>query len=337
MDERQDFATAISQQRKCMEEAAKLASAALETHPITPWAVWDTIAVVGMGSSSNAGAVFCEALRAVGVRAVNVDAAAVANYPAGFCPAERVIVISESGRSPEPIAALRRMGTNPIVITNDPSSPVAKLSDFVVPLGGFKDSGVYTIGYTTTLVALAAIAAAHGVTIADPSTLGRVADDVLSEFAMVAGGIAVVLDKAYFLDIVGQGTGQGSAQAAALLFREACALPTAAHQTIQYLHGPMESCSNLGAVMLFGDGRERGIAEQLRQAHVPVVHFAATPGLDDGDTFRLSHPATGYATAIAEVVFAQAIAAQLAGLRHRDVGRFHFTQPDTKLPVKRTI
>lgn len=338
MLDRIDFAEAVAQQPDWMRKAASLAQAACDTRTITPWRPDETVAVVGMGSSTNAGTVFVEALRGVGQRAVNIDASAVANYPVGFCPADHVIVISESGRSPEPIAAVKRMGVVPIVITNDLESPVAQLSDFIVYLGGFADSGVYTIGYTTTLVALAVVAQAHGVPVdtgfgsdnSSPELMVGAAANILDNAATLATGNAKTLDKASFLDIVGQGVSLGSAQAAALLFRESCGLATAAHQTIQYLHGPMECCQPNGAVLIFGNGRESALAEQLRDAGITVIQYAhyAERYIDGHKELAGDFP-----SAVAEIVLAQVIAVELAKLRGRRVGQFRFEQLDTKLPV----
>ncbi|MCL2464453.1 MAG: SIS domain-containing protein, partial [Micrococcales bacterium] len=326
-----DFRTAIVSQPTWMASAAAAAAEVFAGRHPAPWAPGETVAVVAMGASTHAGAVFVEALRIAGVRAVNLDASGIAHYPQGFRPADHLIVISESGRSPEPIAAATRLGGRPVVITNEPDSPVAQLADVLVPLGGFTDSGVYTIGYTTTLVALAAVARAHGVDLGDPQRLVHLAQVALTDFDPVAAQVARALDACGFADIVGQGVAAGSAQAAALLFRESTALATAAYETLQYLHGPMESCGAGTGVLLFGDGRERGIATQLRAAGATVVAAVTEPGADEPGVHRLSVAADGYPAAVPQVVFAQLVAAELAALRHRDVGRFGFPQPDTKL------
>jgi len=328
MEQRQDFWTAIASQPDCMRRTVELASQAMAN--VTAWGPSDTVAVVGMGSSTNAGAVFVEAMRQAGHRAVNLDASAVAHHPDRYDVADHLIVISESGRSPEPIAAAKRIGLRPIVVTNAPDSPVGKLSDIVVPLGGFLDSGVYTIGYTTTLVALAAIARAHGVTLADPASLGEVAAEVLQDFGHELGDDAEVLNQASFLDIVGQGVSAGSAQAAALLFRESTQMPTAAHQTIQYLHGPMECVRSGSAVLVFGEGREDALVAQLEDAGATVFQFVG----DAWATRAIGVPTSGYATAVADIVYAQCLAEQLATLRGIQVGKFRFSQPDTKLSEK---
>jgi len=331
MSDKQDFRGAIASQPQWMARSAQLAEDALGGAGLAPWAPGETVAVVGMGASTNAGAVFQAALREAGVRAINLDASAVARFPDGYRPAEHVIVVSESGRSPEPIAAAAKLGVAPVVVTNDPSSPVTAGARVVVPLGGFTDSGVYTIGYTTTLVALTAIARTAGVTLCEPAVMAEVAATALADFAADAPVIAGELDKRWFLDVVGQGPSAGSAQAAALLFRESSGMAGAPFETLQYLHGPMESSGPHSATLLFGDGREGGIAEQLRADRALAIQMVPHPG-DEPDIHHLSVAADGYAGTVAEIVFAQLIAAELAARRGIQVGQFRFPQPDTKLP-----
>jgi len=318
MAEKADFREAIASQPGWMDKASMMADLILGSP--RPWGAGETVAVVGMGASTNAGAVFVASLRERGVRAINLDASAVARFPAGYKPADHVIIVSESGRSPEPIAAAAKLGVAPIVVTNDLTSPVTKGAKLVLDLGGFTDSGVYTIGYTTTLVVLASIAEAFGVTVATSATLADVAEDALARYADVAPGVAAELGGRLSLDIVGQGPSFGSAQAVALLFREACGLATAPFETLQYLHGPMESCGPHTATMLFGDGRENGIAAQLRDARTLVIQLVTQPD---------NRP---YAAAVEEIIFAQLVAAELAENRGIKVGDFRFPQADTKLP-----
>jgi len=330
MDERADLDAAIASQPHWMAQTARLAAAALPR--LRPWRRTETVALIGMGASTHAGTVWTEALRAAGQRALNLDASAVAHYPEGYPVADHLVVVSESGRSPEPIAAVRRLGVAPVVITNEPDSPLARLGSVVVPLGGFQDSGVYTIGYTCTLVALAAVARACGVNLGDPGALAGVASAALADYAPDAPAVAAALDGCTVLDIVGAGTSYGTAQAAALLFREAAGLATAPYETAQYLHGPMESCGPGRAVWLFGDGREDGVAADVRTAGGYVCSYVTTPGPMASGVHRSSKPVSGYAAAVAEIVAAQLVAAELAHLRGREAGAFAFPQPDTKLP-----
>jgi fructoselysine-6-P-deglycase FrlB-like protein len=316
MEDRIDFAEAIASQPTCMRRAHDLAAAAWADRSPRPWP-GSSVAVVGMGASTHAGLVFVEALRAAGIRAVNLDASAAAAYPEGFRPAETTILISESGRSPEPIAAGKRMGGPHIVITNDPDSPIAELADVLVPLGGFKDSGVYTIGYTTTLVALAVTAEAHGVKLADPPALPSLAAEAWTRFDESARPLAAQLAGRTFLDCVATGPSLGSAAAAALLFREATATPTAWHETAQALHGPMECWNETTAVLTFGEGKdEHHVAAEADRVGALSLHLPTTPG---------------FSAAVTEILYAQTLARHVADLRGMEVGKFRLPQPQTKL------
>ena len=74
-----------------------------------------------------------------------------------------IVGISQSGQSPDLLAVLeegRRQERPVIALTNDPSSPLARLADVVVPLcAGHERSIAATKTYTATLFVVAAIAA----------------------------------------------------------------------------------------------------------------------------------------------------------------------------------
>ncbi|MEA5054638.1 MAG: hypothetical protein VB093_14465 [Propionicimonas sp.] len=329
MENRIDFGDALASQPRWLERADSLAALALAAHPLPAWAPGETVAVIGMGAATNAGTAFVEGLRQAGVRAVNLDASAASGYPVDRL-ADHVVLISESGRSPEPIAVAQTLPAGRrVVITNDPGAPLAQYGDVVIPLGGFTDSGVYTIGYTTTLVALARLARTAGVDLGDPAGFAGVATQALAAAAPHAASLAERLDGFSSLDIVGQGTSYGSAVAVALLVREAAGLASAPYETYQYLHGPMEGVRPPLGVLVFGDGRERALTTQLAQAGVDVIRFVAdTSG---ADARHLGRSTTGLATTVAEVVFTQVIVAELARRRSMRIGNWRFPQPDTKL------
>jgi len=333
MEQYTTFRAAIDSQPDCLARTARVATDALADQAPPPWQPGDTVAVVGMGASTHAGTVLVEALRAAGHRAVNIDASAVAHYPDGAHLADHLIVISESGRSPEPIAAAQRLGLPPIVVTNDPTSPAADLADVLVPLGGVVDSAAHTVGYTATLVALAAVAQAYGWPLVDPFSLADVAAAALADFGPPSPAVAEAIGSRRFLDIVGQGLAYGSAHEAALLFREGTGTPTAAHETIQYLHGPMEGCGRTAAALLYGDAREHGIASQLRQAGVYVHQLDTHPGEPAPGLIRTSRAVDGYAATITQAIVAQVVTAELAEQRGVEAGQFRFRQTDTRLPV----
>ncbi|MDR1833512.1 MAG: hypothetical protein LBQ92_02495 [Propionibacteriaceae bacterium] len=319
MVERADFTQAVLAQGRWLAQIGAQAASAFAARSPRPLADGETVAVIAMGASTAAGEVFTRALRERGVRALNFDASAAAAFPQGYAPAEHLVIISESGRSPEPIAAAGRFGpAQRIVITNDLASPTAKLGETVIWLGGFLDSGVYTIGYTTTLAALAWVAKALGVPIADPDELAASGQPALDS-GDGAGEIAAVLRNAQSLDVVASGCSYGSAVAAALLLREVLGLPASAWETYQYLHGPSEAAPAAGSVLLYGGAREDALAQQLREAGIALARVPAAKA--------------GFAGAIAEAVPVQLATAQLARERGIDVGAWRLPQPDIKLPA----
>jgi fructoselysine-6-P-deglycase FrlB-like protein len=323
MDKRIDLREAIYSQPDRLAKAARAASAALAAAPPALWRPGETVAVVGMGASTHAGTVFVEALRRAGVRAVNIDASAVADLPEGFTPAEHCVIVSESGRSPEPVAAARRFGARlgtrrMLVITNQPGSPVTQAGGTTVPLGGLVDSRVYTVGYTCTLAAMACVAQACGAGLGDPGDLARSAQRALDELAAPAAAFARELAGKKALDLVGEGVSYGSAAAGALLFREAAAIPAAAFETRHNLHGPMEAGSGDTAVVTFGGELTDGIVRQL-QADAVLARAVHLPFAD------------GLALAVAETVWAQLAVLELARLSGKRVGDWRFPRPDTKL------
>ena len=93
-----------------------------------------------------------------------------------------IVGISQSGQSPDLVAVLEeglRQQRPTIAITNDPSSPLARLADVVVPLHtGPERSIAATKTYTATLFAVAAIAAAMRPGITDGVDLFDVPDAV---------------------------------------------------------------------------------------------------------------------------------------------------------------
>lgn len=97
-----------------------------------------------------------------------------------------VVGISQSGQSPDLLAVVeegRKQGRPTIGITNDPESPLAELSDVVVPLrAGPEHSIAATKTYTATLMSIAMIA-----THLDPSTGA-------ASLHMVPGAVAGVLE-----------------------------------------------------------------------------------------------------------------------------------------------
>jgi glucosamine 6-phosphate synthetase-like amidotransferase/phosphosugar isomerase protein len=134
------------------------------------------------------------------------------------------------------------------------------------------------------------------------------------------------------LDFVGTSAAAASVTEAALLFRESTRTPTAAHETYQYLHGPMESLTALHGCVLFGDAREISLAQYLARAGVTTLLVT--------DQFVAREPSLAVVTlpevpavsrAILDIVPLQLVAGELCRMRGLGIDGFLYHQDDTKI------
>jgi glucosamine--fructose-6-phosphate aminotransferase (isomerizing) len=146
--------------------------------------------------------------------------------------------------------------------------------------------------------------------------------------------LAPLFDGVTSADFIGAGPSVGSAEAAALLFREAVRLPAAGIGTRQYLHGSMESAGN-SVHVLFGEAREAAVAETLAEAGHRAIVVTSDPEVDAGSLVAVVRlPGVPEAQqAILEVLAMQILVAAVAERRGVDIEDFVFHNSDTKVPA----
>ena len=342
MSQRIPFAEAMASQPEQLVHVLASVRACLETADLPPWKDGSTLGVVAMGASRNSGYVLLAALARQGVRATNPAASELLLADlGGFQPADYHLVVSESGRSPEPLEAATRLGgPNRVGVTNYPRSQIAGCVDAVVGLGEVPDSGVYTVGYTGTLLAYGLLLQRLG--LVPPSDLDGVpalVGDLLTRYAELVEPAAAVLAAAGAIDVVGQGTSFGAASELALMLREGLRTHAAAFETFEYLHGPMECLTPSSAVVLFGDGRETTVPDRLLAVGVPVVLVTTaesvpaegTPGLE---VIRIPAQADPLVRGVVEIVVSQLVLAAAARTRGVPIDDFVFENLGTKLDAQ---
>lgn len=341
MTERVDFATAMRTQPAGLRTAQASLSDALRTTDLAPWRAGDLVAVVAMGASTHSAEAFLAVLRRAGMRAVNLTASDLAEVPAGFQAADHYVFVSESGRSPEPVRVAERCTAGRrIAITNDAESPLADVADVVLPLGGFRDSRVYTTGYTATLLAYDRLIRRQ----LGDRCLGQAFDaaalveSVLRTYADQTAEVAERFTAVRAVDLVGRDVSRAAAEEGALVLRESARVHATAYETYQYLHGPMESLTGDSAVVAFGDGRELPMVSTILQEGTRVLLVTQSAAADAGPderlrVIRLPADVSDFGRAIAEAVVMQMLAARLTSLRGLDIDEFRFDQPDTKIPA----
>lgn len=153
------------------------------------------------------------------------------------------LVVSQSGRSPDLLAAARAAGAagaHTLALVNVADSPLAALADTVLPLrAGAEHSVAATKSFIATLAALVQLTAAWSADAALaaalaalPAALARAWD---ADWTPLVDGLA----DARGLYVIGRGVGLGIAQEAALKFKETCGLHAEAFSAAEVRHGPL--------------------------------------------------------------------------------------------------
>jgi fructoselysine-6-P-deglycase FrlB-like protein len=293
------------------------------------------IALIGIGASEYAVRGAARYWRDLGLRAVAVSAADVTNGDA--VPADVVVAVSESGRSTETIEAIRAWGSVPTVaLVNVPGSPLAQACDATLELGSGEDSPVYTTGYTATLQALGQLGEHWSGRACDWTALPAQAQQVLDGTRDAVEQLAGTVEGARLVDVVATGVSSTTAGEGALLLRESARLLTAAHDTRNYLHGPMEPLGPEIACLLAGDGRELRLARDTAALGCPTVLVSSAPDArSEGPLTVLPLPRTTspLARAVLEMLPIQLLAWAVARRRGLPVDGFRYQQDDTKTPT----
>lgn len=331
-----DYYEAVASQPANLERSAMSVRKGLADVDLSPWRS-GTLAVASMGASTHAGHALVDRLLRYGRRAVNLDASSLMLLGDHVEFADSYVFISEGGRSRETVDAARRVpeGTR-LGLTNEPVSPFADVVDIALDLGHGEDSPVYTVGYTATLQAFGLFATAlDGNDDGErwdrvPQLVAQVIENAAASMAEISGRFEALSS----IDFVGRGASLASAAEAALLLRESTRTPTAAFETYQYLHGPMESLDAGKGCVIFGSQREVDLARYVAERGVPtvLVTSVAVPSSDVLTVVQL--PAISpVGQAVLEIVPLQLLAGGLARLRGLGIDGFLYHQDDSKISV----
>ncbi len=291
----------------------------------------------GIGASHAAACAPVWTLRARGVHSWRLGAG---DYPLPFPASEHpVIGVSQSGRSAETLAVLESVeSARRYAVVNTSPSPIAAAARVVVDIGNIPDSYASTVGYTATVAALGILADAWdgGTVDAGWHDMADVLHETERLLAEPVRQLTSVFARASSADFVGAGPSVGSAEAAALLFREVARIPATGMGTRQYLHGSMESAGD-GVHVLFGEAREAEVAATLAAAgHQAILvtneAIMAGPNLA---IVRLPARATAAPAqrVILEALTMQILVAAVAEQRAVEIEEFVFHHPDTKVPA----
>jgi len=170
------------------------------------------------------------------------------------------VAISQSGRSDDLIetaAMARSSGATTAAFVNDSNSPLAKASQFVLPLGaGVERSVAATKSFVASLAALLQLAALWA---GDPmmqSAHLRLAKRLAEAGQLDWHEALTALARAESLMTIGRGPTLAVAREAALKLKETCELHAEAFSAAEFRHGPIALVADSFPVLAFNPGDE---------------------------------------------------------------------------------
>lgn len=324
------FHDGIKAQPEALATSAQSVRASLAgIAPIRPETL---VSLIGIGASEHVANSAASAWRSLGIRTIAQPAS---EFLKSTLPiADLHVALSESGCSSETLAALAQISGPSVAVTNGPDSPLARAASALLFINSGPDSPVYTTGYTATLQAMGLLGEHWSGKHSDWSQLPALVQGVLEASDTVIRQLAEPLDAARMIDVIGTGTASAASGEGALMLREAARAHTAAHETQNYLHGPMEPLDSRTACIVIGNGRELRLASDLQAIGCPTLLITDNSDIrSEGNLHVLSLPETGspLARAVLEILPLQVLARTLADARGLLVDGFRYRQTDTKV------
>jgi glucosamine--fructose-6-phosphate aminotransferase (isomerizing) len=195
------------------------------------------------------------------------------------------IVISQSGRSPDLVAATqsaRESGARTVAIVNAVNSPVADAAEFLLPIeAGPEHSVAATKTVIGSMAAGAALIAELTRDSALGSTLDRLPERLQRALKLDWSVIATNLADATAVFVASRGLGLGSAREIALKLAEILRLPALGFSAAELNHGPRAALSSRTPVVMMRLMDETAIAvdrlaSELRESGI-AVHLCGGP------------------------------------------------------------
>ena len=238
------------------------------------------VMIVGRGSSDHAG-VFAKYLFEIEAGIPTFAAApSIASVYGKSLQLEGalVIVISQSGRSPD-ILAQARMAKNAgafcVALVNDETAPIKDIVDVVVPLRAGEEKAVAaTKSYLATLSAILQIAAQW----TQNESLAQAVDSLPAALQTAVDAPAQLTPESVEgvnnLVVLGRGLGYAVSKEIALKLKEVCSIHAEAFSSAEFLHGPVTLVEKKLAIV------DVCIEDESHQSHVDQIENVRQRGAD---------------------------------------------------------
>jgi glucosamine--fructose-6-phosphate aminotransferase (isomerizing) len=209
------------------------------------------------------------------------------------------LVISQSGRSPDLLAAARAArdsGAVVVALVNDPESPLAEIASIVLPQGaGPEKSAAATKSFITSLSAIAQMVALWSGDEALQSALPNLPSALAQAWQEDWSPCRRMLRSADHLFTVGRGLHLAIAQEAAHKLKETCLIHAEAFSSAEVLHGPNELAGEGFPVLVFRseDASDASAQQAARVLGAQGAMVTIAGGGDPGSlpVPRAPHPA----------------------------------------------
>lgn len=180
-----------------------------------------------------------------------------------------MLAISQSGASPDLLAAVRRArsaGARIVALVNAETSPLAQLADDLIPLhAGPERSVAATKSWIASLAAIVQLVAQWSQDEKLGTALAQTPELLERAWQLEWHAALPQLTPAHNLYVIGRGPGLAIAQEAALKFKETCGLHAEAVSAAELRHGPMALVRAGFPLLVFtqNDETRPGISELL--------------------------------------------------------------------------
>ncbi|KRB22082.1 sugar isomerase [Mesorhizobium sp. Root695] len=326
------YRQAVARQTESLEIGRRSVAVALDSLDLQTFA-GKTIGLAGIGASYQAALAGALYLRACGIRAFAYTPTDL--YGRTSAAADAFIALSASGQSREISDVMREASAVPrLAVCRGSDNPLATLTGAVLATDSGADNGASSTGYTGTLLALGILIDRLAGNSFNWATLPPAVATVLSAAQQPAGQAARLLQGRTSIDIVGAGVSFANAGEAAMLIREAVRVPASGWDTLNYLHGPMESQDAATGLICIGDGREVKIAQDVAGFGCPSVLVTRRNDVSPADRLVvISIPTLGntIADAILEIITIQLVVGDMQDAAGLTDIVFRYRQTDTKL------
>jgi glucosamine--fructose-6-phosphate aminotransferase (isomerizing) len=201
-----------------------------------------------------------------------------------------VLAISQSGQSPDLLAAAERASANGallVAMVNDEASPLAELAKVVLPLSaGPERSVAATKSFIASLAGILDLLAGWTQDSRIEAAISGIPEKLEASWGLDWTPALAALVNAEAAYVIGRGHGLGIAQEAALKLKETCGIQAEAFSAAEVRHGPMAVVRDRFPVLLFGQEDQSlesvaGLATEFasRGATILSAGVPGAPGL----------------------------------------------------------